>query len=66
MAEYLTSSQAADLIQVKKTTLRQWVFRGVDIPFVRFSKRSVRFPKRDLEKWIFDRTQNKKFKNFEK
>jgi excisionase family DNA binding protein len=42
MEKLLTTNQVADLLQVKPSTIRAWVFRR-KLPFVRVGSRAVRF-----------------------
>ena len=66
MNQLLTPRQVADLIQVKPVTIYQWVHRGL-IPFVKIGngRHTVRFKEASIEKWIDEREQSKKRKNFE-
>lgn len=60
----LTSLEAATMMGVKQTTIQRWVREGMDIPHTRLGK-LVKFPERDLNLWLWKRTQNKQRKNFE-
>ncbi len=66
MNRYLTPRQVADWIQVKPTTIYQWVHRGL-IPFVKFGegKSTVRFKEEAIQKWLEEKEQNKRRRNFE-
>ena len=51
--QLLTTEQAARYLNLKPTTLEQWRWeRGDDgPPFLRLSRRAVRYRKSDLEAW---------------
>jgi excisionase family DNA binding protein len=61
----LTLREVAEKLGVSPSTPAVWIYRGIDLPYVRIG-RTIRVPHRDFKRWVFDRTENKKFKNFEK
>jgi excisionase family DNA binding protein len=46
----LTSKQAAELLNVKESTLREWTRVGA-IPCLRLGPRAIRFTRELLEQW---------------
>jgi len=48
----LTQSEAAQVLGVRPATLNFWRARGEGPPFVRISKRCVRYRCADLQAWI--------------
>ena len=53
--QLLTYAQASRLLNVKVNTLYAWVARKV-IPFVRLSRRVVRFRRDEIESWMAERS----------
>lgn len=54
----VSTSKAADLIGVSKRTMEAWRLRGEGPPFVRISKRCVRYRIEDLEGWTAERVKS--------
>ena len=52
----LTQEQVAQLLQVSPRTLEDWRLRGGGPPFVKASRRCVRYPRAALETWVQTRT----------
>jgi predicted DNA-binding transcriptional regulator AlpA len=52
----LTQEQVAAMLQVSPRTLEDWRLRGGGPPFVKASRRCVRYPRAQLEAWIDSRT----------
>ncbi len=55
MAGLLDTSAAAKYLHVKPTTLEQMRWRGDGPPFVRLSRRAVRYRPEDLDEYIRER-----------
>lgn len=51
----LSEQQAADFLGFKVKTLQKWRITGEGPPFVKHSRRSVRYRRRDLITWIEER-----------
>lgn len=51
----VNESKAADLIGYSVRALQNWRSRGGGPRFVRVSKRSIRYRRRDLNAWVEDR-----------
>ena len=50
---FLDLGAAAELLNIKRSTLSAWVSTGrVDIPHVRLAPRTVRFPRREVLRWL--------------
>lgn len=47
----ITEEKAARLLSLSKRTLRNWRVRGGGPPFIRISKRCIRYRVSDLESW---------------
>ena len=52
----MNETEAADVLCYSVRALQNWRHRGGGPQFVKVSARSVRYRKRDLLKWIEDRT----------
>ena len=52
----MNETEAADILCYSVRALQNWRHRGGGPQFVKVSARSVRYRKRDLLKWIEDRT----------
>jgi excisionase family DNA binding protein len=62
----LTPEQAAEILQVKKSTIYVWLNRGVNLPAFRpAGTRTVRFDERELRDWIKRESSKKRGRNFE-
>ncbi len=56
-APLLTRDEAAAILQVSPQTLANWATTGRGgLPFVRLSKRAVRYRVADVERFLADRT----------
>ena len=53
----LNQRQAADLIGVSERTLECWRSRGGGPPFVKISRRAVRYRRQDIDQWVGERVQ---------
>ena len=53
----LGQSEAAALIGVSERTLESWRWRGGGPPFVKISRRAVRYRRRDIQQWVSERIQ---------
>jgi len=53
--QLLTTQQVADMLGVKPETLRGWRCAKTGPPFIRITKRSVKYDQKDIEKYISDR-----------
>lgn len=53
----LKQRQAADLIGVSERTLECWRSRGSGPPFVKISRRAVRYRREDIDQWVGERVQ---------
>lgn len=51
----LTEQAASKRLAVEARTLQQWRVRGVGPPFVRVSRRCVRYREADLNSWVAER-----------
>jgi predicted DNA-binding transcriptional regulator AlpA len=52
----ITTQQAADMMGVKPSTLRNWRCAKTGPPFVQLTRRSVKYPQADIEKYVAERT----------
>ena len=50
----LTDEEAAELLSIKKGTLRIWRLRGFGPPFIKL-RQSVRYERKTLREWIASR-----------
>jgi len=50
--------QAADILNISRSTLYQWVYRG-KLPAVFLSKRAIRFTVKALEEFILNNTKTR-------
>ncbi len=48
----LPQKRVATLLSVSPRALEAWRMRGVGPPFIRISKRCVRYRRRDVEAWL--------------
>lgn len=64
MEKLLTARQVSDLLEVKISTVYDWVHRGV-IPYVKLS-RLVRFKKTDVFHWVDSHTLRPKTSSHKK
>ena len=53
----LKQRQAASLIGVSERTLECWRCRGGGPPFVKISRRAVRYRRKDIDQWVGERVQ---------
>ena len=53
----LNQAQAAALIGVSERTLECWRWRGDGPPYVKISRRAVRYRRRDIREWAESRLQ---------
>ncbi len=53
----LKQRQAASLIGVSERTLECWRCRGGGPPFVKISRRAVRYRRQDIDQWVGERVQ---------
>ena len=53
----LNQVQAASLIGVSERTLECWRWRGDGPPYVKISRRAVRYRRRDIQEWAESRLQ---------
>lgn len=53
----LNQRQAASLIGVSERTLECWRWRGGGPPFVKISRRAVRYRRKDIDQWVGERVQ---------
>ena len=53
----LNQRQAASLIGVSERTLESWRCRGGGPPFVKISRRAVRYRRQDIDQWVGERVQ---------
>ena len=53
----LNQGQAASLIGVSERTLECWRWRGDGPPYVKISRRAVRYRRRDIREWAESRLQ---------
>ncbi len=54
----LNQRQAASLIGVSERTLECWRCRGGGPPFVKISRRAVRYRRQDIDQWVGERVQH--------
>ena len=54
----LNQGQAASLIGVSERTLECWRCRGGGPPFVKISRRAVRYRRQDIDQWVGERVQH--------
>jgi excisionase family DNA binding protein len=48
---YLTVKEVAELLRIKKTTVRVWIHRGLNIPYLKINS-VLLFPQVKLEEWL--------------
>lgn len=53
----LNQGQAASLIGVSERTLECWRWRGDGPPYVKISRRAVRYRRKDIQEWAESRLQ---------
>ena len=53
----LNQRQTAALIGVSERTLECWRCRGSGPPFVKISRRAVRYRRKDIDQWVRERVQ---------
>ncbi len=53
----LGQREAAALIGVSERTLECWRWRGGGPPFVKISRRAVRYRRPDIQQWVSERIQ---------
>ncbi len=53
----LNQRQTAALIGVSERTLECWRCRGSGPPFVKISRRAVRYRRQDIDQWVGERVQ---------
>lgn len=58
MEQLLNIEEVEKLLNIKKSTLRAWIF-GNRIPFIRIG-RLIRFKASDLEAWVSNRVKDGK------
>jgi predicted DNA-binding transcriptional regulator AlpA len=56
-ALYLTEKKTSDRIAVSKSALRKWRREGLGPPYVKLG-RMIRYPLRELEKWMNKRLRS--------
>lgn len=61
----LSQLEAAALIGVSERTLECWRWRGSGPPFVKISRRAVRYRRRDIQQWISERIQHSTSEEFD-
>ena len=61
MEKLLNVEQIAEILQVKKSTIREWTHKKF-IPFVKFGK-LVRFRESDILNWLQERSRKTSEKN---
>ena len=50
--EFFTTTEAANLLSLKATTLHQWRWSGKGPKFTRLGSRTIRYHSQDLINWI--------------
>ncbi len=58
MDQLLGIKDVSELLKVKESTIRSWVFQK-RIPFLRVGGRLVRFPMKELQMWLRKNAQGK-------
>ena len=58
MEALLNQRQAASLIGVSERTLECWRCRGGGPPFVKISRRAVRYRRQDIDQWVGERVMH--------
>ena len=53
----LTQAQAARFLHIRPGSLANWRWRGEGPPFVRLSRRAIRYRRSDLDAWIRTRVR---------
>ena len=56
--------QTAALIGVSERTLECWRCRGSGPPFVKISRRAVRYRRKDIDQWVRERLQRSTAEEF--
>lgn len=56
--QLLTETEAASFLNYSIYALRNWRVRGGGPQFVKVSKRSIRYRRRDLKSWSVERLRN--------
>lgn len=54
--EYMTPDEVATLLRVAPRTLQTWRYRKQGPPYVIVSTLEIRYKRRDVEKWLRERT----------
>jgi predicted DNA-binding transcriptional regulator AlpA len=54
--QLLTTQQVADMLGVKPSTLRNWRCAKTGPPFIRITKRSVKYAQADIDRYVAERT----------
>jgi excisionase family DNA binding protein len=57
--EYLTPAQVSELLQVSEKSLYRWAAEDRSMPVLRMGRRTLRFPRERLERWLAGREQGR-------
>jgi excisionase family DNA binding protein len=63
--EWLTSKEVASMLKVSPSAIHVWIHRKIGLPYVRIG-RTIRFRREALDKFLLDKENRIKVKNFEK
>jgi predicted DNA-binding transcriptional regulator AlpA len=55
-ADLLTEAETAPVVRLSPKTLANMRSRGEGPPYVRISNRAIRYSRRQVERWVADRT----------
>lgn len=64
MEKLLTTTQLADILEVRPGTIYSWLSRGVDVPHVKIAG-TVRFREKAIQDWLLEKERKRKRRNFE-
>ena len=53
----LTEKDVAAMLSLEPATLRNWRVKGEGPPFVRLSRRAIRYSRADVSEWLASRTR---------
>lgn len=56
-SEYLSTKEAAALLGVHAVSMARWRVQGDGPPFIRLSRRAVRYARSSIDSWMQERTR---------
>ena len=64
MEKLLTSTELAEMLDVRPGTIYSWLSRGIDVPHVKIAG-TVRFREKAVIDWLVKKEREKRKRNFE-